>query len=351
MSIESIKKALLKKRSDKTQPTKDFVSSGLTLLNLSLTGRTKTGLAKGCYYLFVGDSRAGKTFLALNVLAEVANNPEFDSYRLIYNAPEGGARMNMAKFFGEKMAKRLELKKSFFLEEFYYDLDDMTKEGTPYIAVLDSMDSLIPKEEADKFDEKKAAFRKCKEISGSYGTGKAKENSAYLRVAVNNLARNGSILIIISQTRDNIGFGSQFNPKTRSGGKALRYYATGEVWFSIKGAIKKTVRGKPRKIGSLLQMKVEKNRDTGREPVIEVAHYPDIGFDDTGSMIDFLVEEGTWKQNKTGYIESPWGSLRMDALVAKIEGGNLEKELRTIVAGTWKEIEEACEVKRKVRYS
>ena len=55
---------------------------------------------------------------------------------------------------------------------------------------------------------------------GSYGTEKAKINSERLRPVVNALRKNGSILILISQSRDRIGFGAKFDPKTRGGGNA-----------------------------------------------------------------------------------------------------------------------------------
>ena len=110
------------------------------------------------------------------------------------------------------------------------------------------MDCLSSKEEADKFDQHKKAFRTGKKVPGSYGDGKAKKNSAGIRKLLSDLGKSDSILIIINQTRDNIGFG--FDKKTRSGGKALRFYATTEIWSSVVGKLKKNVRGKDRQQGN-----------------------------------------------------------------------------------------------------
>ncbi len=244
------------------------LSTGSTLVNLAFTGHAEYGLTKGSYYLLVGDSQSGKTFLALTSLAEATIHPNFANYRLIYDAPERGARMDMKKFFGTKMPARLENRYSETVEDFYYGLDDLFDEEKPFIYVLDSESSLSSKDEDDKRKEQKVAYHRGREAPGSYGDGKAKKHSSNIRQVIPKLEKSGSILILISQTRDNIGFGAQFNPKVRSGGKALKFYATDEAWFSIKGSIKKTVMGKPRTIGKVLQVQVKKNRDTGREPVI-----------------------------------------------------------------------------------
>ena len=180
--------------------------------------------------------------------------------------------MDFTRFFG-KAAPRIEtIEASATVEEFYFNLDTALNTG-PCIYVIDSMDALTTGEEQEKFAERKKAHAKGKDVSGSYGTAKAKQNSADLRVAVNRLAETGSILIVISQTRDNIGFGSQFNPKTRSGGKAMTFYATCELWFSVREAIKRTVRGKSREIGSVLQVRIKKNRERIQDLSISVNHF------------------------------------------------------------------------------
>jgi len=356
----------------KKKPAPDLhsrgLSTGLTLLNLACSGKPDAGILPGTYNLLVGDSRAGKSFLALTCLAEASINPKYANYRLIFDNAEGGALMDMVKFFGRDMAGRIESpgkngKHSNTVEEFYYHLDDAAKEKIPFIYVLDSMDALSSNEEREKFQEQKAAARKGKETTGSYGTDKAKKNSTMLREARNLLEATGSILIMISQSRTNIGFGSQFNPKTRSGGLALRFFATNEIWFSIKGQIKKKVNGKDRKIGDILQIQVKKNRQTGREPIIEVPFYPgsENGFDDLGSCVNYLVEEGHWKSdgsdNEEGkkkksavHAEEFGFSGSPEQIVRMVIDKNLEADLREIVTEVWGEIEAQCRVERKRRY-
>src|SRR5262245_46086827 len=118
--IEALK-AKLRARKQRAANGPPALSTGSTLLDLALTGRPGAGFAPGCYYLLVGDSASGKTFLALTALAEAACSPAFAKHRLIYNAPERGARMDVTRFFGKTLAGRLETPDpSPTVEEFYY---------------------------------------------------------------------------------------------------------------------------------------------------------------------------------------------------------------------------------------
>lgn len=357
MKTEQIKNILRQKKLNKQLSYKDYLSTGSTLLNLACTGKPNFGFAKGKYYFIVGDSVSGKTFLSLTCLAEASINPNFDKYRFIYDNAEDGAMMDIEKFFGKKVAERMEspatIKEfnvySSTIEEFYYHVDDAIKVNKPFIYILDSMDSLSSQDEADKFDEHKTAYRKGKESAGSYGVSKAKENSSKLRRIITPLHKSGSILIIINQTRDNIGF--RFEKKTRSGGHALRFYATIEMWSSIRNKISKIVKGKKRQLGVKVQIQIRKNRITGKERSIFIPIYHSFGIDDIGSCIDYLIDEGYWKQ-KRNEIKVPEFEFigTKEKLIRFIDKQGLEKDLREITGDVWSEIEDACEMKRKRRY-
>lgn len=350
---EEVKKAMRVKKEVTSLSNKDYLSTGSTLLNLELSGRPKGGLVRGKYYLFVGDSGAGKSWLGLTCLAEAGINKSFQDYRFIYNNPEDGALMDMARYFGTAVSGRIEERASATVEEFYYDLDDIVKGGKPFIYLLDSMDALITEDDEEHFDKRKKAFQNGKkEVAGSYGTAKAKANSRGLSTLMSPLKKSGSILIIISQTRDNIGFGSQYNPKTRSGGKSLRFYATSELWFSIKEKIHKSVRGKQRHVGTLVKIQVKKNRQAGREPSVEIPIYHSSGLDDVGSMVDYLVDEGHWKEGKGKGIEAPdfEFSGKKEDLIRQICDGGLEPKLISTVCDLWREVQAESAVPRKNRY-
>jgi len=360
-TTEDLKKQLRKKPKKESLPKeKDGLSTGSTVLNLACSGNPTWGYQRGKYYLLVGDSASGKTFLALSAFAEAGGNKAFDRHRFIYDNGEGGALMDLSRFFGGAVADRLEPPAvsedgeatfSTTVEEFYYRLDNALDQGDPFIYILDSMDLLSSEAEWDKFEERKDAWETGKSTTGSYGDGKAKQNSSNLRRVVSRLAETGSILIIIAQTRDNIGFGAQFNPKTRSGGHALRFYATLELWTSQKGHIKSTYKGKQREQGITCSVRVKKNRVTGRDRTADFPIYHSFGIDDVGGCVDYLVEEKYWTETK-GKVKAKEFDYEgsTEGLVQKIEAENREPELKALVAEVFAEIEEACAVKRKARY-
>ncbi len=364
MKTSNIKKKLQHKKKKVRLTPNDFLSTGSTLLNLALTGKIDCGFLKGKYHFIVGDSTSGKTFLSLTCLAEAANDPRFKKHRFIYDDAEGGALMDIEKFFGAKVARRMRPPEkakdgtpiySRSIEEFYYHTDDALKKGKPFIYILDSMDSLTSKEETDKFKQHKDADRKGKKSPGAYTDGKAKKNAAGIRQLLKPLGTSDSILIIINQTRDNIGFGSQFNPKSRSGGHALRFYATWEIWSSVVGKITKTVQGQKRQLGVLCQIRIKKNRVTGRERTVTIPIYHSFGIDDIGSCVDYLIEEKHWKKKKTkkgkGYDAKEFDFIgSKEFLIRRIEEEGMEMDLRDLVGEVWNEIEKACAIQRKKRY-
>lgn len=343
---------------------RDGLSTSCTLLNLACTDNPFIGFVRGKYYLLVGDSASGKTFLAMAAFAEASINPTFKDYRLIYDNSEDGMLMNVEKLFGKEVARRLEAPRngkdgepiySYTVEDFYYHLDDAVKHGKPFIYVMDSMDGLTSVDEVTKFDAHKRVARgtgKKGDEAGSYGTAKARINSEGLRKLMGKLRDSGSILIILSQTRDNIGFG--FEEKTRSGGRALKFYATVEIWTSVTGQINKVIRGKPRSVGVRVELRLKKNRITGKTPKVQTSIYPSYGIDDIGTCVDYLVSEEWWKQEK-GKQAIEAGEFDMvlsrSKLIQKIEEEGWEQELRAIVGKCWKEIEEASVPSRKGRYS
>lgn len=355
---EEIKDALTKpKKKRQAVPPENLLSTGSTLINLACTGRVKGGFAKGLYVFLVGDSSSGKTWLSMTCLAEASINPNFNDYRFIFDNAENGALMDVRKFFGKAVAKRLEPPagtrespvNSGTVEEFYFHVDDAFQAGRPFIYILDSMDALTAAEDEEKFQEQKEAHRKEDTTTGSYGVAKAKANSTKLRLVVHRLALTGSILIIISQTRDKLGFG--FEKKTRAGGRALKFYAHLELWSSVREKIKKKVKGKDRPVGIVAQIDVKKNRLCGWEGKVEVPIYRSLGMDDIGSCVDYLIEEGHWK-NSRGNVSAPEFEFQgtREKLIQHIETNDGELELFNLVGGVWKEIEDASAVKRKARY-
>jgi RecA/RadA recombinase len=360
--VRKIKQALLKKSKAErftSIPAKDFLSTGLTTLNLAATGHPDRGIPKGHYALFVGDSSTGKTWIGMQILAEACSNPEFKDYQIVADMPESGALMNVARMFGKKLGERLTAPNgdvsdpqnhSSTVEEFYDNANAVLDNG-PCVLLLDSMDSLTTEGEQEQDEKERKARKGGKEVGGSYGTDKAKENSRKLRVLCNRIKKTKSVLIIISQTRQNIGFTARFVPKTRSGGDALTFYNRLEVWLSLREKVWEKIGNKKVKLGQFTKAKIVKNHLSGWEGDIDIPIFKGVGIDDVGACIDYLVDFGHWteKAKKIGATEFEVDKKR-EELVAYIEATERESELREIVTSVWKEIEAKTSLKRKVRY-
>jgi hypothetical protein len=111
------------------------------------------------------------------------------------------------------------------------------------------------------------------------------------------------------------------------------------------------IKGKKRKLGTRVQVRVKKNRAVGRDRTAFVPIYNSYGIDDIGGCVDYLVFENHWKE-VGGTINAKEFDFRgkREEVVAHIESVEGEKQLRGIVRGVWTAIENACVVQRKQRY-
>jgi hypothetical protein len=238
------------------------------------------------------------------------------------------------------------------VESFYHHIWHYLQANRPVLYILDSQDALTSSAALDKFSLESKAWRKGESVAGSYSDGKAKYHSEHIRMVISRLRQTGSILLIIGQTRDNLGWG--WEKKTRAGGRALRFYASLEIWTSMVGKITKTVRGRSRTLGIRCLAEIKKNRATGRigsDRSVEIPIYYGVGIDDVGSCVDFLVKEGYWKKQGAKILAEDF--LRADSrerLIQYIEQEALEPKVQGLVANLWKELDEACTPKRKARY-
>jgi len=162
-TAKELRKALTTVKAPASNKSK-LLSSGFAPLNLASTNCHHGFIAPGEDCIIFGDSASGKTWLYLQILAEAANNPNFDEYRLIVDNSENGIGMDIERFFGKKLAERLEPPSydsndepfnSETVEDFYYHLDDALKQKKPFIYVMDSITSLSSVADDDKFDENK----------------------------------------------------------------------------------------------------------------------------------------------------------------------------------------------------
>jgi len=340
-----------------------YINTGTSMLNLACSDCANKGFLMGTMVNIIGDSSAGKTFLALTILAEFVHNSDFDDYELVYDDAEHRNSFNVSKLFGKKFNSRVvpafgydddnQPINSETLEDFQDSIYDRLDSGKKCVYILDSMDSLDSEDDIDKYEDqmksrqKKRKGLKSATVAGSYGMKKAKSNSETLRRICGKISKTNSLLIIISQTRQNIGIG--FAEKTRSGGTALKFYASLEIWLAVVEKIKKL----KMQIGVYTRARIKKNSITGKIRDVDFPIYYDYGVDDVKSCIDYLISTGVFVKPKGKSVinAEPLGvEFTIEKLIRYIEENNLENKLKKICQDTWLDVEDSLKTNRKKRY-
>jgi len=317
----------------------EFINSGCSLLDCALSG----GWVLGRVTNIVGDRSAGKTLLAIEACANfhqqypdgisryAESEAAFDEgYAGALGMPMERVDMGKAGTFGRKEDEPMET-----VEDWYRSAEAFTKRceeaKVPGLYIIDSFDALSDEAEMLREIDK-----------GSFGAGKAKKSGELFRKLVRRMEKARVALIVVSQIRDklNVTFGET---KTRSGGRALDFYATHIVWLAEIGKIKKTIKGIERPVGVDVRAKVKKNK-VGL-PFRE-CDYPIMfgyGVDDMMAAAEWVVKElkrpellAEADMSANGY------KIRINNLRDKggAEAREVRKKLAATVRREWQAIEE-----------
>lgn len=352
--VRSTSKKPVKKEPEYIRAT---IPTGLTTLNMALDDNAHYGYRPGSIVNVVGDTHTGKTTLAMLCLAACAYDKALKHYRLVYDGAEPLVGLDVKRLYGKKTYRRVkplhpdrEQVYSRTVEDFLFGIMDLLDEGEPFVLVLDSLDAVTSDEDLEYVEKSRKAWKKGEDSKGTYGMGKAKSMSALFRNVADRIEQTESLLVIISQTRDNINPAS-FKKKTRSGGKALDFYAHIIMWLAHTGKLTKEVRKKKHQIGNATRLKIDKNKYTGKQRQAEFDTYYDYGVDDVGSMIDWLLDNGVWVKKKGSIHAKELGmDGPRDALIQCVEEDELEDQLKDVVSDAWAEIEDKLRLRRKSRF-
>jgi recombination protein RecA len=257
-----------------TRPKTDvkFIHSGSTLLDLALGG----GWAENRIANIVGDASSGKTLLAIEACTNFAM--KYPKGKIRYCETEAAFSEDYAAALGMPI-DRIDLETPIItVEELFQDISKYTKTDNKYpkLYIVDSLDALSDSAELEKdFNE------------GSYGTAKARQMSKLFRMTTKDVESSDTTVLIISQTRDNIG--AMFGDKIAvSGGKALKFYSSQRLFIYHLGQIDRTIHGIKRVTGIKVRGNVRKNK-VGL-PFREAQFNIDFGYgiNDTESCLNWL---------------------------------------------------------------
>ena len=273
-----------------------WYTTGLDLLDLCVGGAPGAfGFPGGYIINFVGDKSAGKTLLYIEML--IANKRRFGKvFKPNHDDSESGCTFDTKALYGVDLMEGKEPTKSATVEEMDANvgnfLSGLGKNGKG-IYVVDSLDGLSSNDNEERAEVrmKLAASGKDVENRGSYGMGSAKFLSQdFFKTKAGMIQNHDALLIIVSQVRENLEPG-MFKPKyTRSGGKALDFYAHTCLWLSTVRKIIKKVGDEERVVGVIVQAETKKSKTPRPYRKVRFSLYFDYGMDNIGSNIDYLFD-------------------------------------------------------------
>lgn len=252
-----------------------FVSSGCGLLDCALGG----GWVLGRVANIVGDKSAGKSLLAIEAAVNFAR--QYPDGAIRYTETESAFDDEYAEALGWPTGRveRPDDGAVDTVEALFEDIDaSLTRfENRPVLYIVDSLDALSSKAELQR-----------KPGEATYGQEKAKMMSEGFRRVVRRVEAGRALVVVISQVRDNIGatFGET---KTRSGGRALDFYASQIVWLADLGKIKRTVGGIERVVGFNVKAQVKKNKVGLAWRTVQYPLIFGYGIDDIHAGLEWLL--------------------------------------------------------------
>lgn len=254
-----------------------FIPSGCMLLDCVLGG----GWPLGRISNIVGDKAVGKTLLAIEAAANFHRlHPEGHIW---YREAEAAFDTDYASTlglpvedvdFGDQSWETIED----IFEDMSRCIKQAQKSDRPGLYIVDSLDALSSRAEMDRDVEK-----------GSFGLEKQKKLGELFRRHVRALHNTKICVLIISQIRDKIG--AMFGDKhTRSGGRALDFYASIILYLSHLQTVKQTVSNVKRATAVRIKAQAKKNKITLPFRDCEFTIRFGFGVDDLAASLQFLKE-------------------------------------------------------------
>ena len=348
-----------------TRGEKNFLNTGDYLFNLACSDDVSGGYPLGRFVSLRGLSHAGKTLLALTALSEAAVNPFFDDYKLILNDTEAAYQFDTVEMFGQSLADRIHIVSMKSAEEIYVFLKQMLEQGIKFIFVNDSFDSVTTAQDKENYKniEKAVEKDKLEDAHKSYNMLKAKFSNDMFKNIAQGLENTESLLINVSQTKEDIqkmGYGDK---RRVSGGKGLDYYSSITVWCKQIGKNDVEVEGDKYTTWTISEVDITKNRVTGKRRKANIILDYNYGVDHIRSAIHYLIKHDIIAKSGRNLV---WDELEVapkkdgrktvlnseDHLIEMIDTSDeLEAKMKESCVEVWNRIESALKrTQRRGKY-
>lgn len=306
----------------------EFISSGNFLLDCVLGG----GWPLGRMSNIVGDRSTGKSLLAIEACANFRQ--KYPKGKIIYLEAEAAFDEDYAEALGMPVdsiefagAKLPDYTVESWFEHLESTLETMVKTQEPCLYIVDSLDALSDRAEKDREIDK-----------GTFGANKPKIIGQLFRRTVKDMERSRIHLMIISQIRDNLGV-SFGETKTRTGGRAMDFYASQILWLAQLKRLDRTIRKQKRVYG--IQVKAQCKKNKIGLPFRE-AEFPILfgyGMDEAEALLTWLesidFDISIWNEFKDGKLTLSQ-SIKMLEVSQRT---SVMKDIKAAVAKNWEEIE------------
>ena len=285
-SFDIALKAVTKKFNEaiKVMSDKPLIINTISTRSIGLDAALdRGGVAKGRLYEIYGPPSAGKTTLAMSIIAEAQRR----GMNCVFVDAEHSADPRLFSSMGVDTSK-LHVIEMYTGEDNLAAAEMLMKTGEVDLLVVDSVTSLIPKVAADaELDDNTIAL---------LARLMSKTTLRFVPIA----AETDTCVIFINQTRNKIG--GYGNPETTTGGGALPFYATGRIRVSGVGAkANRIVDAKGKVIGHKTEFETIKNKLACPFVKSETDLIYVIGYDMTGEIIKIATDLGVLSKSGSWY--------------------------------------------------